>query len=368
MDGVSLVLPKGEIRALIGPNGAGKTTLFNMLTGQLRPDAGEVRWKGERLSGLPPHAVWRRGVSRTFQITATFASLSALDNVRVARLSHARRTYALLARAARLEADGARALLDQVGLADQAARPAAVLAYGDQKRLELAVALANDPALLLLDEPTAGMAPGRARRADGADLGDRARARARGALHRARHGRGLLGGRSHHGAPPGAGDRRGGRRPRRPLVQRVYLGKMQRVALIRRDGGMSTSRTLRLGRDRGGLNQHLRLRSIPIGMKLFETVEEMEAIPKIRRPRSKHTTDQIVAQARQLGWTVGITMADLVGAQCGAVIGLSPRTTSGSRASAWPASGSRRRRTRAGTSMPWTACRTAVIGRWPWPR
>ena len=160
VDDVSLVLPKGEIRALIGPNGAGKTTLFNMLTGQLRPDAGEVRWKGERLSGLPPYAVWRRGVSRTFQITATFSSLSALDNVRVARLSHARRTYALLARADRgSRRHGARALLDQVGLADQAARPAAVLAYGDQKRLELAVALANDPELLLLDEPTAGMAP-----------------------------------------------------------------------------------------------------------------------------------------------------------------------------------------------------------------
>src|SRR5262245_35327046 len=74
-----------------------------------------------------------------------------------------------------------------------------------------------------------------------------------------------------------------------------------------------------------GLNQYLRLRSIPIGMKLFETVEEMEAIPKIRRPKAKHTTDQIVAQARQLGWTVGITMADLVGAQCGAVIGLHPQ-------------------------------------------
>ncbi len=159
VDGVSLALPRGEIRALIGPNGAGKTTLFNMLTGQLRPDAGEVTWKGERLSGLPPYLVWRRGVSRTFQITATFSSLSALDNVRVARLSHARRTYALAARAERLETEAARALLDQVGLADQAARPAAVLAYGDLKRLELAVALANDPELLLLDEPTAGMAP-----------------------------------------------------------------------------------------------------------------------------------------------------------------------------------------------------------------
>jgi branched-chain amino acid transport system ATP-binding protein len=159
VDSVDLAMPKGEIRALIGPNGAGKTTFFNMLTGQLRADAGSVLFKGERLSGLPPYAVWRRGVSRTFQITATFATLSALDNVRVARLSHAGKTYSLLEAAARLQADEARALLDQVGLVDQADRVAAVLAYGDLKKLELAVALANDPEVLLLDEPTAGMAP-----------------------------------------------------------------------------------------------------------------------------------------------------------------------------------------------------------------
>ena len=156
---VDLAMPKGEIRALIGPNGAGKTTFFNMLTGQLRADAGSVLFKGQRLSGLPPYAVWRRGVSRTFQITATFATLSALDNVRVARLSHAGKTYSLLEAAARLQADEARALLDQVGLVDQADRVAAVLAYGDLKKLELAVAVANDPEVLLLDEPTAGMAP-----------------------------------------------------------------------------------------------------------------------------------------------------------------------------------------------------------------
>jgi branched-chain amino acid transport system ATP-binding protein len=118
-----------------------------------------VRFKGERLSGLPPHRIWRRGVSRTFQITATFASLSVLENVQVARLSHLGRTYAILASAAQLEADEARQRLAQVGLEAQAGRPAAVLAYGDLKRLELAVALANDPELLLLDEPTAGMAP-----------------------------------------------------------------------------------------------------------------------------------------------------------------------------------------------------------------
>jgi branched-chain amino acid transport system ATP-binding protein len=156
---VDLAMPKGEIRALIGPNGAGKTTFFNMLTGQLRADAGLVLFKGERLSGLPPYAVWRRGVSRTFQITATFATLTALENVQVARLSHLGRTYSLLEPAARLQAEEARALLDQVGLAEQAGRVAAVLAYGDLKKLELAVALANDPEVLLLDEPTAGMAP-----------------------------------------------------------------------------------------------------------------------------------------------------------------------------------------------------------------
>jgi branched-chain amino acid transport system ATP-binding protein len=159
VDGVSLALPKGEIRALIGPNGAGKTTFFNMLTGQLQADAGQVLFKGQRLSGLPPWAVWRRGISRTFQITATFATLTALENVQVARLSHARRTYALLVRASRLEVEPARGLLEQVGLSSQAGRPAAVLAYGDLKKLELAMALANDPEVLLLDEPTAGMAP-----------------------------------------------------------------------------------------------------------------------------------------------------------------------------------------------------------------
>jgi branched-chain amino acid transport system ATP-binding protein len=157
--GVDLAMPRGEVRALIGPNGAGKTTFFNMLTGQLRADAGEVRFKGERLSGLPPHAVWRCGVSRTFQITATFATLTALENVQVALFSRTGGTYSLFRRAAQMDAGGARALLGQVGLAAQAGRVAGTLAYGDLKKLELAIALANDPELLLLDEPTAGMAP-----------------------------------------------------------------------------------------------------------------------------------------------------------------------------------------------------------------
>jgi len=159
VDGVSFELPRGEIRALIGPNGAGKSTFFDVLTGQLRADDGSVSYRGSQILGLPPHAIWRLGVSRTFQITATFSTLSALDNVRVARLSHAGRSRALLRPAAGVETARSRALLEQVGLVDQAERPAGILAYGDLKKLELAIALANDPELLLLDEPTAGMAP-----------------------------------------------------------------------------------------------------------------------------------------------------------------------------------------------------------------
>src|SRR5262249_59624133 len=131
----------------------------------LGADAGEVRLEGERLSGLPPHAVWRRGVSRTFQITATFATLTALENVQVALYSREKRTYSLLERSAARGplAEAGLALLDQVGLAAQAERIAGVLAYGDLKTLELAVALANQPQLLLLDEPTAGLAPAQPR-------------------------------------------------------------------------------------------------------------------------------------------------------------------------------------------------------------
>jgi len=159
VDGVSFDLVRGEIRALIGPNGAGKSTLFNVLTGQLPADGGAVAYRGEPILGLAPHAIWRRGVSRTFQITATFATLSALENVQVARLSHTGGSRVLLRSADRLEVVRSRALLEQVGLGAEAARPAGVLAYGDLKKLELAIALANDPELLFLDEPTAGMAP-----------------------------------------------------------------------------------------------------------------------------------------------------------------------------------------------------------------
>jgi branched-chain amino acid transport system ATP-binding protein len=159
VSGVSLKVAAGELLALIGPNGAGKSTCFNMLNGQLRPDRGRVVLKGEEITGLPPRQVWRRGVGRTFQITATFASMSVLENVQMALLSHRRRVFDLWRPVAQEDPTEALALLARVGMEAQAARPCGVLAYGDLKRVELAIALANAPSLLLMDEPTAGMAP-----------------------------------------------------------------------------------------------------------------------------------------------------------------------------------------------------------------
>jgi len=157
--GISFCVAAGELVALIGPNGAGKTTCFNLLNGQLAPDAGEILLDGRSLVGLRPHRVWRLGVGRTFQVTATFGSMSVRENVQLALLSHYRRLHSFWSVAAKLEIEPADALLAQVGMLDQAARPCAVLAYGDLKRVELAIALANRPRLLLMDEPTAGMAP-----------------------------------------------------------------------------------------------------------------------------------------------------------------------------------------------------------------
>lgn len=158
--GVSFVLGAGEVLALIGPNGAGKTTCFNLLNGQLRPDAGTVRLDGVDIVGLPPRRIWRMGVGRTFQITATFASMTVRENVQMVLLSVHRRLFGLWNPAAAGFRDEAMALLERVGMGAQAERPCGVLAYGDLKRVELAMALAGDPKILLMDEPTAGMAPG----------------------------------------------------------------------------------------------------------------------------------------------------------------------------------------------------------------
>jgi branched-chain amino acid transport system ATP-binding protein len=159
VDGVSFSVEAGTMLALIGPNGAGKTTCFNMLNGQLKPDRGEVVLAGEPITGQRPRLVWRRGVGRTFQITATFTSMSVRENVQMALLSHAGRILSPFGRARAFARDEAEGLLDQVGMREQADRSCGVLAYGDLKRVELAVALANAPKLLLMDEPTAGMAP-----------------------------------------------------------------------------------------------------------------------------------------------------------------------------------------------------------------
>jgi len=156
---VTFQLAAGEFLALIGPNGAGKTTCFNMLNGYIRPDAGSVVLEGERITGFAPRAVWRRGVGRTFQITQTFASMTVRENVQMALISHHRRTLSLLTRATRLYRDEADALLGRVGMAADGDRATMELAYGDLKRLELAVALAHRPKVLLMDEPPAGMAP-----------------------------------------------------------------------------------------------------------------------------------------------------------------------------------------------------------------
>jgi branched-chain amino acid transport system ATP-binding protein len=159
VDDVSFAVEPGEVLALIGPNGAGKSTCFNMLNGQLPADGGIVRLDGRNILGLRPRAIWRLGVGRTFQITATFASLSVRENVQMALYSHAGRLRSMLTRFGSVLRTEADALLDQIGMLDQAERICGVLAYGDLKRVELAMALANQPRLLLMDEPTAGMAP-----------------------------------------------------------------------------------------------------------------------------------------------------------------------------------------------------------------
>jgi branched-chain amino acid transport system ATP-binding protein len=160
VDDVSFSVGQGEFLALIGPNGAGKSTCFNTINGQLAPDSGTIRFEGHDIAGLPPRDICRRGVARTFQIAATFHSMTVAENVQMALISHARETYRLWRPATAQHRGRALELLDQVGMKDAADRPCHALAYGDVKRLELAIALASEPRLLLMDEPTAGMAPG----------------------------------------------------------------------------------------------------------------------------------------------------------------------------------------------------------------
>ena len=159
VDDVSFTVAGGEFLALIGPNGAGKTTCFNIINGQLPPDAGEIHFDGRDIARLPPREICRRGIARTFQIAATFGSMTVAENVQMALIAHNGETYRLWRPATSYHRDRALDLLRQVGMHEAADRPCRELAYGDVKRVELAIALASEPRLLLMDEPTAGMAP-----------------------------------------------------------------------------------------------------------------------------------------------------------------------------------------------------------------
>ncbi len=156
---LSFDLGEGQLLAMIGPNGAGKSTCFNLINGQLRPDFGRVVIMGKKINGYRPRQVWKLGVGRTFQITSTFASMTVLENIQIAKLSYHRRTNSLFKRVRKLYVEESMELLRLLGIEDQHDRACGVLAYGDLKRVELAVALANQPKLLLMDEPTAGMGP-----------------------------------------------------------------------------------------------------------------------------------------------------------------------------------------------------------------
>lgn len=154
---VSFEVHAGEALAIIGPNGAGKSTLFDLLTGRKKPDAGTVELFGEPVTHLPPWQRVKRGIGRSFQVSSVFKSYSALENVQMGLMVSSGQSWGMWSRAANTRRDEALAVLDKVGLTAKRDVPAGDLSYGDQRTLELAVALSTRPRLLLLDEPTAGM-------------------------------------------------------------------------------------------------------------------------------------------------------------------------------------------------------------------
>jgi len=156
---ISFSIQQGERSAIIGPNGAGKTTLFNLLTGQLRPDEGQVYFQGEEITGLPPHQICRKGISRSFQRVNIFPMLSVFENVQVAVLAAQRRTRKLFSAARRMAREETQMILESIDLGGEEEVISGTLSHGNQKRLELGIALAGNPRLLLLDEPTQGMSP-----------------------------------------------------------------------------------------------------------------------------------------------------------------------------------------------------------------
>jgi branched-chain amino acid transport system ATP-binding protein len=159
VSGATLTVGKGEIVAVIGPNGAGKTTLFNLITGALKRDRGRIIFKGEDIGGLPPYEICKKGISRSYQIVNIFPRLTVFENVQVAVLSYQRRSLNLFRLAQNIAVEETRRILESVGLLVKERSIAGSLSHGDQKRLEIAIALGNEPELLILDEPTAGMSP-----------------------------------------------------------------------------------------------------------------------------------------------------------------------------------------------------------------
>jgi branched-chain amino acid transport system ATP-binding protein len=157
--GANLQVNPGEIVAVIGPNGAGKTTLFNLISGIIRPDSGRVFFKDEDITGLPPYQVCRKRISRSFQVVNVFQRLSVFENVQIAVLSRERKTWNLFTPSSKLVLEETNRILASVGLAEKNNRTTALLSHGDRKVLEIAMALGGNPEFLILDEPTAGMAP-----------------------------------------------------------------------------------------------------------------------------------------------------------------------------------------------------------------
>lgn len=154
-----LEVKKGEMVAVIGPNGAGKTTLFNLITGILKPDSGRIIFKGEDITGLEPHQIYRKGISRSFQIVNLFQRLTVFENVQLSILSREKKTWNLFTDSKRFFEDEVIRILEHVGLREKKDVISGFLSHGEQKILEIAVALGGNPEFLILDEPTAGMSP-----------------------------------------------------------------------------------------------------------------------------------------------------------------------------------------------------------------
>lgn len=156
---VSFELKKGMLSSIIGPNGAGKTTLFNLLSGHIKPDAGTIYFKEQKITSLSPHTICRKGIGRSFQRTNIFPRLSVFDNVQVALMSWRRKSRNIFIRAGKLLRRETDEILESVGLGDKSDMLAGLLAHGDQRLLEIGITLGTHPDLVLLDEPTAGMSP-----------------------------------------------------------------------------------------------------------------------------------------------------------------------------------------------------------------